>query len=218
MTMLSTRLVAVNRTAAARASEPCQASTAADADRALVELVRAAGAGDDRAWERLHARLDPTLRSIARSYRLSSSDVDDAVQATWVRLVSHIGRLRDPAAVAGWLATTARRECLRLLQSPVRERLTDDPELGDGADVFADPVHELLAAERRVALAGALGTLPSRHRRLMVLLLAHPSMDYDTVSTTLGMPRGSIGPIRRRSIARLRCHPELQSVNPHASC
>lgn len=216
MTMLSTRLVSVDGTASARTPEPCR--VADDAERALAELVRAAGAGDGRAWERLHARLDPTLRSIARSYRLSPSDVDDAVQATWVQLVSHIGRLRDPAAVAGWLATTTRRECLRLLQAPVRERLTDDPELGDGADAFADPLHELLAAERRVALAGALGTLPRRHRRLMVLLLAQPTMDYDTVSTTLGMPRGSIGPIRKRSIARLRCHPALQSVNPHASC
>lgn len=188
------------------------------AERALLELVSAARAGDDRAWERLHARFSPMLRGIARSYRLSSSDVDDAVQMAWVRLVTHIARLREPAAIGAWLATTTRRECLRLLQGPVRERVTDDPDLGDGADWSADPEHELLAAERRAALGRALDTLPERHRQLMALLVAQPAMDYQTLSATLGMPRGSIGPIRARSLARLKCHDELRDLSPSATC
>lgn len=189
-----------------------------DTERALLDLVLAARAGDDRAWERLHVRFTPMLRSVAYSYRLSASDVDDAVQMTWVRLVSHIGRLREPAALAGWLATTIRRECLRLLQRPVREHVTDDPELGERIDLVSDPERALLAAERRVVLARALGTLPERHRRLMVLLLTQPKPDYDTVSTTLGMPRGSIGPIRARSIARLQDDPQLRSVSLSTAC
>lgn len=190
----------------------------ADAERALLELVSGARAGDDRAWERLHARFSPMLRGIACSYRLSSSDVDDAVQAAWVHLVTHIGRLRDPAAIGAWLATTTRRECLRLLQGPVRERVTDDPDLGDGADRSVDPEHELLAAEQRAALGRALDTLPERHRQLMTLLVAQPAMDYQTLSATLGMPRGSIGPIRARSLARLQCHAELRGLSSSATC
>lgn len=212
MTTLSTARPLATNTAGAHSTGP-QDRRIPETERALLELMRAARGGDNRAWERLHARFTPTLRSIAFSYRLSSSDVDDAVQMTWVRLVSHIGRLRDPAAVAGWLATTTRRECLRILQRPVREHVTDDPQLGDGVDHLADPEHELLAAERRTVLASALDTLPERHRKLMLLLLAEPKLDYATVSTVLGMPRGSIGPIRARSIARLQSHQELCSVN-----
>ncbi|HEV7807952.1 MAG TPA: sigma-70 family RNA polymerase sigma factor [Solirubrobacteraceae bacterium] len=178
-----------------------------------MELVTAAGTGDDRAWECLHARFTPMLRRVAGSYRLSSSDVDDVVQTTWTLLVSHISRLRDPAAVPGWLATTARRECLRVLRRATCERVAYEPQLGDRVDLRADPEGDLLAAERRVVLARALDTLPERHRQLMTLLLAQPAMDYETVSTTLRMPRGSIGPTRARSIARLRCHSELRSVS-----
>jgi RNA polymerase sigma factor (sigma-70 family) len=182
------------------------------AQRALVELLRKARAGDDRAWERLHHRFTPMLRGIARSYRLSPTDVDDVVQTTWLRLVDNIGGLRDPAAVPGWLATTARRESLRLLQVPLREYLTDDPDLGGGPTESADPERELLAAELRTVLKRAVATLPHRHRQLMTLLVAQPTLDYQELSTTLTMPIGSIGPIRARSMARLRRHRELHSL------
>jgi RNA polymerase sigma factor (sigma-70 family) len=180
-------------------------------DEQLVGLLRAARGGDARAWERLHERLDPMVRGIARSFRLSPSDVDDVAQTTWLRLLSHIDRVREPAAVAGWLATTARRECLRVLQTPLREWPTDDPELGEGSDL-ADPERELLESERRVVLGRALATLPSRHRQLMTLLVTEPSMDYQQLSAKLRMPIGSIGPTRARSLMRLQRHAELRSV------
>jgi RNA polymerase sigma factor (sigma-70 family) len=183
----------------------------AQEDTELVGLLRAARDGDARAWERLHERLDPLVRGISRSYRLSPSDVDDVAQTTWLRLLSHVARLREPAAVAGWLVTTTRRECLRVLQTPMREWPTDDPELGDGSDL-ADPEHELLASERRVVLERALATLPRRHRQLMTLLVAEPAMDYQQLSTALRMPIGSIGPTRARSLVRLQRHAELRSV------
>lgn len=179
----------------------------------VAELVGAARTGDDRAWERLHARFAPLLRGIARSYRLSPSDVDDVAQTTWLRLFDHIDRLREPAAVAGWLATTARRECLRVLQTPLRECPSDDPELGDRTD-FADPESELLAAEQRVALGHALAVLPERHRELMTLLVAEPALQYHEVSAALAIPIGSIGPIRARSLVRLARHPELRPFCP----
>jgi len=173
------------------------------ADETLAELLHTARTGDDRAWERLHDRFAPMLRGIARSYRLSATDVDDVLQTTWLQLFNHIDRVREPAAVAGWLATTARRECLRMLQAPMRERLSDDPDLGEGSDL-ADPEGELMSAELRIALGRALATLPERHRRLMTMLVAQPTMAYQELSTALSMPVGSIGPIRARSLARLR--------------
>jgi RNA polymerase sigma factor (sigma-70 family) len=178
-------------------------------EREVVELVRAARAGDDRAWERLYDRFSPMLRGIARSYRLSPSDVDDVLQNSWLRLFDHIDRIREPTAVAGWLATTTRRECLRLLQLPMRESPTADPDAG--ASDSSDPERELLAAERRVILGRALATLPERHRKLMTMLVAQPDTDYEQLSAALAMPVGSIGPIRGRSLARLRRHPELRS-------
>ena len=155
------------------------------------------------------------LRAIARSYRLSPIDVDDVVQATWLRLLTHIHQLREPAAIGGWLATTARRESLRVLQAATREQLTDDPGLGDGAEDDG-PDAGILAADRRAVLARALATLPDRHSALMTLLAEQSKPDYRQISTTLGMPIGSIGPTRARILARLQHHPEVMSLQPCA--
>jgi RNA polymerase sigma factor (sigma-70 family) len=177
----------------------------------LVALVNAARAGESSAWNELVRRFDQTLHHIARSYRLSPTDVDDVVQATWLNLLEDIGRLRDSAAVAGWLATTTRRKAMRLLQSRVREQLTCEPELmGDDLDDDG-PEASVLAAERRAILDRALATLPCRHRKLMTLLLTQPALDYRQVGERLGMPIGSIGPIRARSLARLSDNPELRA-------
>jgi RNA polymerase sigma factor (sigma-70 family) len=132
----------------------------------LQPIVRSAAAGDEVALERLVARFDRPLRSIARSYRLSGWDVDDVMQATWIQFLEHGRQLREPAAVGGWLATTTRRCCLRLLQGNVREILTDDATATDtGYDGALDA--ELLAAEQRAALDASLARLTDRQRDLM---------------------------------------------------
>lgn len=184
-----------------------------DAD--LTALVEAARAGDDAAWRCLVTRFERRLRDVVRSYRLSAADVDDVLQTTWLRLFSHIGEIREPAAIGGWLATTARRECLRLLQGPMREQLSDDPDLGEQREQDG-PETELLAAERHAVLNRALETLPERHRRLMTMLASDATPDYHHISQALAMPIGSIGPIRARSIARLLRHPELHGIRPGA--
>lgn len=175
----------------------------------LATLVSAARSGDSLAWTRLVERFDRMLRSVARSYRLSPQDVDDAVQATWVKLYEHIDRVRDTEAVGGWLATTVRRESLRLLQRHVREHLTADPELA--AELRGEsPETQLLESECRIVLTRALSTLPERQRRLMTLFACDSGANYEQIGAALEMPIGSIGPIRARSLARLQRHPELR--------
>jgi DNA-directed RNA polymerase specialized sigma24 family protein len=77
------------------------------------------------------------------------------------------------------------------------------------------PEASALASERRAVLTRALATLPDRHRRLMTLMLAQPTLDDQQISNRLRMPVGSIGPIRARSLARLSRHPELRALRSH---
>jgi RNA polymerase sigma factor (sigma-70 family) len=185
-------------------------ATPAPTDRELAVIVRAASDGDAAALRCLVDRFDRALRSVTRFYRLSRWDADDVIQATWLAFLEHGRGLREPAAVSGWLMTTARRECLRMLQGRMREQPTDDPTLGDNHE--DDAHHELLASERRAALLGALEELPPRRRRLMTLLVAKPDMSYEEVGQTLGMPVGSIGPTRLRSISHLRRSTRLRAL------
>ncbi|MDQ1463257.1 MAG: hypothetical protein QOC73_198, partial [Actinomycetota bacterium] len=82
-------------------------------DRSTAELVAAAHAGDSSAWGELVDRYGGLVWAVARGFALSTADASDVSQTTWLRLVEHLGRLREPEHLGGWLATTARHECFK---------------------------------------------------------------------------------------------------------
>ena len=83
----------------------------------VTELVTRARNGDKRSWDALVERYAPLIWSICRRYRLGDADAKDVGQAVWLQLAGQLGRIRDPAALPGWLATTTRRECIRILHA-----------------------------------------------------------------------------------------------------
>jgi RNA polymerase sigma factor (sigma-70 family) len=183
-----------------RLAEGTRRRTIADA-RAIKHVVTAATAGDTTALSALIDRFGTRIRGVARRHRLAAHDVEDVMQATWLKLLEHGDSIRDPLAVGAWLETTARRECVRVLTSTTRERPTD--ELPEEPEPPVDE-RELVAAERRAALATALEHLPRKQQRLLLMLLVEPAPSYVEISRALDMPIGSIGPTRARSLARLR--------------
>jgi RNA polymerase sigma factor (sigma-70 family) len=86
-------------------------------DPSVIALVARVGDGDQEAWNELVERYAPLVWSICVRYQLSRQDIDDVGQSVWLLLVEQIGKLREPAALPGWLATTTRRECLRILRA-----------------------------------------------------------------------------------------------------
>jgi RNA polymerase sigma factor (sigma-70 family) len=178
------------------------AGTTSDGDVEL--LVRRAAGGDERAWGALVDRFGGVVRAVARAHRLSGSDAADVAQTTWLRLVEKLPLLDSPEHVGAWIATTARRECLRVLRAQRRvvpagheDFRAEEP---DDRDVEA----ELLAGERERAVRDALRSLPERQRTLLRLIASEPAPTYDEISAVLGIPVGSIGPTRQRALARLR--------------
>jgi RNA polymerase sigma factor (sigma-70 family) len=172
----------------------------------IASLVRRAAAGDKPAWERLVQQYSRLIWAMTRDFKLPESDAADVVQATWLRLLEHIGRIEYPERIASWLATTARHECLRHLAASKRVMLVDDHDTAFGGAVVHQPeVDEgLLAEERARAVREALAMLPSRSQRLIELLMADPPVSYAEISDQLGLPIGSIGPTRGRCLERLR--------------
>ncbi len=168
------------------------------------DLVRAAARGDEDAWGQLVDRYSGLLWSIARGYGLDSADAADAVQTAWFRLVERLDTLHDPEHVGAWLATTTRRECLRLRHRTDRIILTDDERRLDARDAEPQPDAALLAGERDAALWRALNELEERCVALLRTLMSDPPPSYDEVSAALDMPVGSIGPRRARCLDRLR--------------
>jgi RNA polymerase sigma factor (sigma-70 family) len=191
----------------------------ASGKRTVADLVTRAGSGDKQAWAALVERCAPLIWSICRRYRLSGTDAVDVGQSVWLHLVDQLGNLRDPAALAGWLATTTRHECLRVLRTPRPPTATSVIDTGNVAEQHTEIAEqELLRAERHAALREAFTHLPPRCQQLIVLLIADPPMPYAQISATLGIPIGNIGPTRSRCLAELRRHLAIAALtNAEAS-
>jgi RNA polymerase sigma factor (sigma-70 family) len=177
--------------------------------RKVERAVRAAAGGDSSAWATLIERFGARVRGVARSHGLNAHDVDDVQQATWMRLLMNIDRVREPAALGGWLETTARRESLRVLSRAKRSPVIDSDPRHEDADDRPAADEQVIDAERAAALRAGVARLPATQRGLLELMLAEPSPSYDEISAALGMPIGSIGPTRQRTLARLRGDQEL---------
>ena len=186
-------------------------------DTVVIDLVACARDGDAQAWDALVERYAPLIWSICRRYRLGPADADDVGQSVWLHLVDHLGKIREPAALAGWLATTTRRACGRLARAargPHTFVYALDAE--NMADEQSDAAEqEVLAAERHAALREAYSHLPPDCQRLVAMLTADPPAPYAEISATLAMPVGSIGPTRSRCLDRMRRYPAIAAlINP----
>jgi RNA polymerase sigma factor (sigma-70 family) len=179
----------------------------------LEQLVPAAAAGDQAAWNELVERFQGLVWATARSFRLSRADAADVAQTTWLRLVENLDRIREPERLPGWLATTARREALRHLRLHGRELATDE------ADLFESPVDDplevaLLTEERDTALWRAFAQLSERCQTLLRLLVSEDEPSYEAIGSALDMPIGAIGPTRMRCLDKLRSFVTLDSALP----
>jgi RNA polymerase sigma factor (sigma-70 family) len=180
----------------------------------VTDLVTRARTGDKPAWDALVERYAPLIWSICRRYRLGRADAEDVGPSVWLRLADQRDKLRDPAALPGWLATATCREAGRILRAahgphaPVcaldAENLPDEQAGTAGQD--------LLAAERHAALREAFTRLPPDGQRLIALLIADPPVPYAEISAKLGIPVSSIGPTRRRCLDKLRRDPALAAL------
>jgi RNA polymerase sigma factor (sigma-70 family) len=179
----------------------------------VIDLVARAGQRDKQAWDALVERYVPLIWSICRRHRLGDADADDVGQSVWLQLVQQLPGIRDPAALPGWLATVTRRECLRVLgaRGPLAAGYELDAETAPD-DQAGTAEQELLAAERHAALLQAFQGLPPRDQRLILLLLQHPPVPDAEISARLGIPVVSIGPTRRRCLAKLRRDPAIAAL------
>lgn len=198
-------------TAEPTTAEPTTAHPAAGRD-GLDVVVPAAAAGNRAATATLVDRFTPLIRSVARRYRLTDSDVEDVTQTVWLRCFQHLARLREPRALPGWLKTTAQHEALRLATVQVRSTAMDPTDLDRMMDRsgLPDGCADLLRQEAGQAVRDGLAALPAAQRRLLVLLHADAQPSYREISEALGIPQGSIGPTRARGLEKLRRMPALR--------
>jgi RNA polymerase sigma-70 factor (ECF subfamily) len=136
-------------------------------------------------------------RSHEKIFRLAAAlvgdrdEAADVVQETYVRAWERIADLRDPSAVAGWLARIARNVAhdrrggwwhrLRAPLAATEERVSPEPLAPDALE----------AAQAAAAVERALGRLPEKHRVVLVLREVE-GMTYEEIAEALDVPVGTV--------------------------
>ncbi len=166
------------------------------------ELLTRAAQGDREAWNALVETFGQMVWSIARSFRLDDATAKDVTQTVWLKLVENLDRITDPERLPGWLATTCRREAIRV--SKLRQRTIPTEFEYDIEDQAPSLESMLIEDEDARAVMAALSSLSEGCQQLLRLLAADPPLGYDEISELTGRPIGSLGPTRSRCIERLK--------------
>ncbi len=170
-------------------------------------LVRACLDGDERAWSALIDKYENLIFSIPLKYGASRADAADMLQAVCLELFSELPRLRQSAALRGWLTTVTAHKASRWKQRQMRrgeQELTDiDADRLETAQLIAPEIIE--QAQREQAVRDAVAGLSPRCREIVRLLFyEHPPLPYKELAQKLGLATGSIGFIRGRCLAALQ--------------
>lgn len=172
--------------------------------RSTAELLSAAGEGDASAWDEIVRRYNRVVLAKVRSFRLQDADVLDAVQMTWLRLAENRHQLCYPDRLAGWLATTAVRECLRILRQSKYPVSPLELHAAHLADPAVGPEQRAVQTDTARAVGRLVAQLPAPRRVLVRALFADDAGPYAEVARSIGIPVGSIGPTRARALKQLR--------------
>jgi len=160
--------------------------------------------GDERAWAEFLDRYERLIFAVPRRMGLDREESADVFQDVAIAFLRGLPRLRDVRTIPRWLSQTAFRIAR---DRRVRQRREMHPEDDAFWEVVPDPspeVAEILDAFRaRAAVHAALAQLSERCRRMLTLLfLTDPAPSYAEIARRLAQPVGSIGPTRRRCLAR----------------
>jgi RNA polymerase sigma factor (sigma-70 family) len=188
----------------------------AEASLSVTDLLQRAGHRDPRAWEEIVNRYRGVVIGKVRSFGLQDADAHDAVQMTWLRLAENCHRILLPEQLAGWLATTASRECLRILRQQQQHTAPPHAAIEQLADPSVGPEQHAIDADTARLLWSLIATLSPRRQKLLRELFFDSPRPYAEVARNTGIPAGGIGPTRARALTQLRRRLDERGLTPRS--
>jgi RNA polymerase sigma-70 factor, ECF subfamily len=142
-------------------------------------------------------------RLFAVCYRVlgSTSDAEDAVQETFVKLARNAGSFRGESQLSTWLYRVARNVCTDRVRYEARRPSTPVDDVAAVSDL-PDPDDQLEARDTASVVQLALAQLDDRSRTLL-LLVAVDGLSYAEAAEVSGLPVGTVKSRVSRARARL---------------
>jgi RNA polymerase sigma factor (sigma-70 family) len=171
-------------------------------------MVAAAQGGDPRALDALVAQSLPLVYNIVGRALNGHADVDDVVQETLLRVVRHLGDLRDPDAFRSWLVAITVRQ-VRDREQHRRTVLTRSADL-DAAQAVPDPAADfaeltilrLGLTDQRREVAEATRWLEEDDRTLLALWWLEETGELSRAELALAL--GLSGPHAAVRVQRMK--------------
>lgn len=154
-------------------------------------LVRAAQAGDRRAFGRLYERYGRVVHGILLA-RLPLREVDDVVQEVFLTALTRLADLREPGAFGPWLGAIARNRA-----ADQHRRRREHEALAEDA-LVAGPV-----APEALAVLASLRALPEAYRETLTLRLVE-GMTGPEIAARTGLTPASVRVNLHRGMKLLR--------------
>ena len=149
-------------------------------DRALASACQS---GDLRAFERLYQLHGARMKSVARNLLGTTSDAEDAVQDTFLKIQRGISSFRGQSSFATWSFRILINTCYDARRSRRRKNEVAQEE-PDGAAAGPEPRAAVSHPALRIALERALAQL-TRHQRDVFLLYEVEGFRHSEIATIL---------------------------------
>lgn len=176
--------------------------------------MAAVAGGDQDALRGLYERHSGGMLRLLRRLTSNAGVAEEILQETWLAVWQSAGSFRVESSARGWLYGVARRQAHNRLRRAVVVEVDLD-EAADVPDQAPGVEDRVLAGAERETLAAAITELPEHLREVLVLVLAE-DLSYQEVSTTLGIPVGTVksrmSHARRKLSARLSPYPARRST------
>ncbi|NNU64816.1 sigma-70 family RNA polymerase sigma factor [Rhizobium sp. WYCCWR 11152] len=139
----------------------------------------------------------PALRSFAKRFNHSTSDMDDLVQETLAKAIAHSGKYQRGTQLRSWLFTIMRNTFCTKFKISKREQVGGDEDSAAWASSPPSQIWELRGRELEVAISA----LPTNYRTAIVLVFVQ-GVSYEAAADRCGVPIGTI----KSRVNRARCH------------
>lgn len=163
----------------------------------MVNLVRKAQKGNDKAFLALFQEYEQDIYRIAFVYVKNQSDALDVVQETAYRSFKSINRLKEPKYFKTWLLRIAVNCSLDLLRKQ-KKVVQLKPEL---EGFLSGDINEDIDLE--VTVRGLIEDLNEKEKGVVILRF-YEGLTLKEVSETLGIPLGTAKTTLYRALEKLR--------------
>lgn len=202
-----------------------------DSARTDEEIFQAWVAGEESAFEAIFNKYSEMLRVfLSGRFRLTDDLVDDAVQASFIRLFEKHEHFDSRRRLRPWLFTLAANTAANMLSS-VKSRpavrfseMTSHASGREGQPTLYDPAdddaiegsRESLINERAEQVTAAVQRLPAGDREAVEAVFFR-GLEYAEAADELGIPVGSLKTRIHRSLRTMRCHLDFNGAMTEAA-